>query len=162
MSHIQRHRRGKAAVDSQALRKHEDGDWNLQVLQCIERRQRQAAPTRQARLLLTAPCGSTRMEIGTSKCYNALNEDSDETQTHRRRAANAEWMSRSESLWPKVRHGMACFPSRNAMKHGVDLATVSQRHSISTTFGKCTSINGYAPSQRPSDGTRCLANAMST
>ena len=23
------------------------------------------------------PCGSTRMEIGTSKCYNALNEDSD-------------------------------------------------------------------------------------
>ena len=58
-----------ARLCRKALRKHKDGDWNLQVLQCIERRQRQAAPTRQARLLSTAPCGSTRMEIGTSKCY---------------------------------------------------------------------------------------------
>ena len=43
---------------------------------------------------------------------------------------------------------MACFPSRNAMKHGVNLPTLSQHHSTGTTSGTCSSINEYAASQR--------------
>ena len=39
-------RKPRSDAGSQALRKHKDRDWNFQVLQCIERGQRQAATER--------------------------------------------------------------------------------------------------------------------